>query len=86
MPRDHSFMENPMAKDDDKKTSADADKFAAEAAAKESEAKAKVEADTRAAAEAKAQEGLVKMHKDGRYIHAHPSTVKHHESNGWKLA
>jgi hypothetical protein len=29
--------------------------------------------------------GLVKMHKDGRHIHAHPSVVKHHESNGWKL-
>jgi hypothetical protein len=31
-------------------------------------------------------EGLVKMHRDGRHIHAHPTVVKEHEKNGWKVA
>jgi hypothetical protein len=30
--------------------------------------------------------GLVKMHKADRTIHAHPTAVKEHEKNGWKLA
>jgi hypothetical protein len=30
--------------------------------------------------------GLVKMHKDGKYIHAHPDVVEHHEKKGWKRA
>jgi hypothetical protein len=29
--------------------------------------------------------GLVKMKKDDRFIHAHPTTVKDHQKNGWKL-
>jgi hypothetical protein len=29
--------------------------------------------------------GLVKMHKDGKDMHAHPSVVKAHEKNGWKV-
>ena len=28
--------------------------------------------------------GLVKMHKAGNFIDAHPSVVKEHEKNGWK--
>lgn len=31
-------------------------------------------------------EGLVKMHKDGTHLHVHPTTVKAHETAGWKLA
>ncbi len=30
--------------------------------------------------------GLVKMHKDGQVIHAHPHVIKEHEKNGWKRA
>jgi hypothetical protein len=29
--------------------------------------------------------GLVKMHRDGKDIHAHPTVVKEHEKNGWKV-
>ena len=29
-------------------------------------------------------EGLVKMKRDEKFIHAHPSTVKNHKENGWK--
>lgn len=29
--------------------------------------------------------GLVKMHKDGKTINAHPDIVKHHQGNGWEL-
>jgi hypothetical protein len=28
--------------------------------------------------------GLVKMHRDGKAIHAHPTVVREHEKNGWK--
>ncbi|MFZ0270989.1 MAG: hypothetical protein WAL34_03980 [Acidobacteriaceae bacterium] len=31
-------------------------------------------------------DGLVKMHKNGREIHAHPDVVEHHEKKGWKRA
>ena len=30
--------------------------------------------------------GLVKMHKGDKVIHAHPTVVKEHEKNGWKVA
>jgi hypothetical protein len=36
--------------------------------------------------EAPVESGLVPMAKDGKLIGAHPSTVGHHKSNGWKLA
>jgi hypothetical protein len=29
---------------------------------------------------------LVKMHKDGQTIHAHPHVIAEHKKNGWKLA
>jgi hypothetical protein len=29
---------------------------------------------------------LVKMKKDGRFIHAHPTVVAEHKKNGWELA
>ena len=29
-------------------------------------------------------DGLVKMKKDDRIIHAHPTTIKDHQRNGWK--
>jgi hypothetical protein len=31
-----------------------------------------------------AMEGLVKMAKDGKIIHAHPTAVAEHSKNGWK--
>lgn len=30
--------------------------------------------------------GLVKMTRDGKHIHAHPTVVEEHKKNGWKLA
>ncbi len=30
--------------------------------------------------------GLVKMQKDGRTIHAHPTTTDDHKKNGWTVA
>jgi hypothetical protein len=36
------------------------------------------------AAQASSLHGLVKMKRDDRYIHAHPSAMKDHQKNGWK--
>lgn len=30
-------------------------------------------------------DGLVKMHRHGMFMHAHPSTVENHRQNGWQL-
>jgi hypothetical protein len=35
---------------------------------------------------AEANEGLVKMHKDGQISHVHPTTVQAHIHAGWKHA
>lgn len=34
--------------------------------------------------DAAADEGLVRMHKDGETIDVHPTCVKAHEDAGWK--
>jgi hypothetical protein len=84
-----------MAKNDDKtQEPAKADAAAktkveaGEQAEKEAEA-AQAKADPKkpkAVKEAESTEGLVKMHKDGTHLHVHPTTVKAHESAGWKVA
>ena len=77
-----------MAKEDDKKTLPEVEKVAVGADVREAETKAKLDADEKAEAErlAKSLEGLVKMKKDGKHIHAHPTVVKEHQKNGWVLA
>ena len=54
--------------------------------ATEAQEATQAESETRAESELDPTEGLVNMHKDGIYLHVHPTTVKAHEEAGWSVA
>jgi hypothetical protein len=49
------------------------------------EQRAEREAAAQAAAEQQQDNGLIAMTKDGQTLRVHPSTVKSHQTAGWKL-
>lgn len=84
-----------MAKDNDKKSETETAEVNADGTAKEAAEKAEAErvAGEKLKAEAaekirleEERKHLVKMHRNGEIIHAHPTTIKNHEKNGWEVA